>query len=80
MSQAVFYQKRSVEQNARYWAVVRKVADHTGYTEKEIHLFFKDKFLPGEWESTTQLSTSEMDYMTKHAMAWAGQTLGLEFR
>ena len=37
---------RSLKQNAYYWAVVLPImADHLGYTKKEVHELFKMQFL-----------------------------------
>jgi hypothetical protein len=37
--------KRSLAQNALYWVWIEVICDYTGYTEKEMHSFFKDEYL-----------------------------------
>lgn len=38
---------RNVDQNALYWAgYVNPVAEYTGYSAKQIHAYFKKRFLP----------------------------------
>lgn len=78
--------KRSIEQNKRYWALLREVAavawvDGRQYADTVWHEHFKREFigcedLPGGGKlgiSTTKLSIQEMgDYMTKIEQ-WAAE-------
>lgn len=70
--------KRSLDQNAYLWGVVYKViADHTGYSETEVHEVFKRMFLPPrfiKWKgreiklpnTTTELNKAEFgEYITR---------------
>ena len=78
--------KRSDGQNRWLWGVAYKIlADHTGYTEEEIHEICKYKFNRKEFHlgdesyelggSTRQMSTTEfMDYKT--SIQQFGATLG----
>jgi len=69
---------RTLSQNKYYWGVVlAELSDFTGFTDEELHLFFKKKFLPtkkmklGKYsteipQSSTQLSTKEfVDYVDR---------------
>lgn len=66
--------KRSIEQNARYWALITGLGKHIGYTPDETHDILRFKFLRNAIEvngerlpllrTTTKLSTAEFtDYM-----------------
>lgn len=39
------YATRSLSQNARYWALLTALAEHTGYEVDELHEHFKREFL-----------------------------------
>ena len=83
---------RSQQQNAYYWGViVRILAEHTGYTDVEIHDVLKAKFLPkhlaitdgngevkGEFVlggSTRNLKTAEFSEYCEHIKEWAADDL-----
>lgn len=80
--------KRSLEQNARYWALVTGLGKHIGYTADETHDILRFKFLRNAIEvngerlpllrTTTKLSTAEFtDYMD--AVERFGHELGYYF-
>ena len=83
--------RRTLNQNALYWAWITKVqeavSDYTGYEKDEIANHCKQEFLPSkvvaidgarsEYRTTTNLSTKEMaDYMDR-IHRWASMELGL---
>lgn len=62
--------KRSMKQNAYYWAALTTISEHTGHTPQELHEIFKRMFLPPQFiqykgekikvpGSTTKLSSAE---------------------
>jgi len=75
--------KRSLEQNRRYWDMLRSVGDFLGYSADECHLLFGYKFLRqhkyvGDQliefiESTTKLNTAEMTRYQEQIELYAGQ-------
>lgn len=80
--------KRSTEQNARYWALVQRIAEATGHDKSEIHDYLRLRFLPhrvikiGGKEavvpmSTTELSVAEFGEYMEQVEAWAATTLGV---
>ena len=79
---------RSQQQNARYWLLLTKIAEHTGHDKDELHEMFKVKFL-GTMErelagekitairSSARLKVREFrDYM-EQVEHWAIETLGV---
>lgn len=79
--------KRSLPQNNLYWAWLTEFAPHTGYTEEQLHIILRKRFLgehiltfKGEQylltKSTTELTTKEFsEYMDKvHNLA---ETMGV---
>lgn len=75
--------RRSVNQNARYWAILGHIAEQTGHSPDELHDYFKHQFLGTPIEifgepivrrpSTTALSVSGFeDYMTR-IDAWCAE-------
>lgn len=83
---------RSINQNRWYWGcVVKAVADHTGYTPKEVHEIYKALFLPrvvaiegargnvvAEFEvggSTRQLNKLEFGEYCEQIREWAASEL-----
>jgi len=84
--------KRSAEQNRRYWAVLGIISDLGSwvgpkFSRDQWHIFFKDKFLPktdGPMGTTIPGSTQDLDikqmtdYMTE-VEVWAGETLQIDF-
>jgi hypothetical protein len=81
--------KRSLPQNAWYWtAIVKPIADYTGYTEQEMHAVLKEKFLARRHiviadedisisPTTTTLTTEEFTNYAERVIAWAASDLGL---
>ena len=78
--------KRSLEQNARLWALYKNIGDFIGVSDDDMHEYMGNKFLKvvktinGEdvmrIESTTKLNTEKMaEYQTK-IEAWAATELG----
>jgi len=79
--------KRSNNQNAYYWGCVLKlVAEHTGYSENELHEVFKNMFLPKKFvtindrefeitKSTTQVKTTEFEEYVERIREYAGSEL-----
>ena len=49
--------KRSVDQNNRYWAILRGFASHTGHTADELHKMMSIEILG--WENIKSLSGEE---------------------
>jgi len=83
-----YRRSRSAEQNARYWAIIGAIADHTGHSKDEIHEYCKQRFLPprvieidGQQvmvpTSTTTLSTAEFAAYMDQVEAWAATELGV---
>ena len=77
---------RSVRQNAYYWTVcVKMLADETGYTTDEMHDILRGMFLAKiimfagkevvTVQSTTSLSTSEMEEYLSSIRQWASVEL-----
>ena len=62
--------KRSVQQNKLYWAMLKIISEDTGHSKDYLHEFFKHKFLGDKIEvfgepfvysrSTTKLTTDEL--------------------
>lgn len=81
---------RSVQQNRWYWAAIKILADHTGYTSNEMHEVCKLKFLKVELvnektgevleyvKSTTDLSTTEFSVYMDELRLWAAENFSLE--
>ncbi len=80
---------RSLEQNARLWALYTSIGNWIGEDQNSIHEYMRNKFLKtvreinGEqvitFESTTKLNTERMaEYQTK-IEAWAATELGWSF-
>jgi len=80
---------RSLEQNARLWALYTSIGNWIGEDQDSIHEYMRNKFLKtvkeinGEqvitFESTTKLNTERMaEYQTK-IEAWAATELGWSF-
>ena len=80
--------KRSNNINSYYWGVVVKMcADHTGYTNDEMHENFKKMFLyeknliNNEWiediGSTTSLTNREMSLYVEACRMWAAAELSI---
>lgn len=68
--------RRTLNQNAYYWTIVRLIGDHTGFTAEEVHELMKRKFLSYEKQhknkiyrftkSTTDLNIGEfIEYVEK---------------
>ena len=51
--------RRTLPQNARYWAGVTLIAEHTGHTKEEIHETF------GQWFRTDRSSVGPLDPFPK---------------
>ena len=73
---------RSMPQNAYYWAVVVKlVSETTGFTDEEAHIALKMMFLQDRTRkiptlrSTTELSTTEMEFYLENVRHWASTEL-----
>ena len=75
--------KRSEAQNALYWKWVGIIADHLGYTKKELHIIVADMFLEPDIveykgkrveaiRSTTKLNVHEFTEYLKQIEIWAG--------
>lgn len=74
--------KRSHLQNDRYWALLRDVGNHLGYSSDDMHLLMGYKFLRDEKiingvpvtvvRSTTSLLAKEMAEYMMHIEIWAG--------
>ena len=81
--------KRTLEQNARLWALYRSIGDFIGVTDDEMHEYMGNKFLRyvrtinGEEvfsiESTTKLDTKRMAEYQEKIEAWAATELGWSF-
>lgn len=86
---------RSLAQNAFYWSVVvRRIADHTGYTDDEVHEILKAKFLPkrltiadgngeikGEFViggTTTRFNKVEFGEYVESIRQWAAEELDID--
>jgi len=73
--------KRSGLQNDRYWALLRDVGNHLGYTADDMHLLMGYKFLRDEKiindvpvtviKSTTSLLAKDMAEYMMHIEIWA---------
>ena len=84
--------KRSNQQNKYYWSVVcGTISDHTGYTPKEVHEYYKDMFLSekkhitiGEDErevetaTTTRLTTKQFEEYCENIRRHASEKLHLD--
>lgn len=78
--------KRTLEQNARLWALYRSIGDFIGVTDDDMHEYMGNKFLKyvrtinGEdvvsIESTTKLDTKKMTEYQEKIEAWAATELG----
>ena len=78
--------KRTLEQNARLWALYRSIGDFIGVTDDDMHEYMGNKFLKyvrtinGEEvvsiESTTKLDTKRMTEYQEKIEAWASTELG----
>lgn len=75
---------RSNEQNERLWGFLYKhIGDYLGYTQDEMHLLMKYKFLRSEKiidgqsvetiKSTTRLTVDEMQRYQEQIETWAAQ-------
>lgn len=81
--------KRTLEQNARLWALYRSIGDFIGVTDDDMHEYMGNKFLKyvrtinGEdvtsIESTTKLDTKRMTEYQEKIEAWAATELGWSF-
>lgn len=75
--------QRTLEQNRRYWDLLRSIGDHLGYTADEMHLLMGHKFLREQKQvgnetievikSTTDLDTAQMTRYQEQIELWAGQ-------
>lgn len=86
-----FRPKRTIQQNKLMWMWINEVAgyvaDYTGYTEREIHAFFKEQFLKpklieingrfAQERTTTELEIPEMVEYLNRIHAWATTELGM---
>ena len=74
--------KRTASQNARYWAMLHVMAEHTGHEADELHDLMRAKFLEHRevdiggqqytiLQSTTRLSTAAMAAYIERIEAWA---------
>ena len=80
---------RTIDQNSRYWKLLRSIGDYIGYEEDEMDALMKYKFLSSEIEvggetiikvkSTSQLNTKEMVEYQENIQSWAMQ-YGFRFR
>lgn len=79
---------RSQEQNARYWLIISKIAEHTGHDRSELHEMFKARFLgmasteiAGETikhqRSSARLKVNEFSEYMEQVESWTIQTLGI---
>lgn len=68
---------RSKQQNAYYWVIMKLIGDYFGYTDEEMHEYFKGEFLsPKEslvmgtevtiYPTTTKLNTKEFNEYLEH--------------
>ena len=74
---------RTIDQNSRYWKLLRSIGDYIGYEEDEMDALMKYKFLSSEIEvggetiikvkSTSQLNTKEMVEYQENIQSWAMQ-------
>ncbi len=72
---------RSVDQNSRYWKLLRTLSDFMGYDVDELDTLMKYKFLSEETtigkenvlkiKSTSQLNTKEMAQYQDNIQNWA---------
>ncbi len=80
--------KRSVDQNARLWALYHEIAKGTGHSADEIHEAMKAKFLPPVQivvrdevltvpGSSRKLDTAEFTEFMERVEAWAATELGV---
>ena len=83
-----YKQTRSQQQNARYWLLLTKIAEHTGHDKDELHEMFKAKFLgAGERElagetvtfikSSAKLKVKEFVEYSEKVEHWAIEHLGV---
>lgn len=81
-------QRRSTTANARYWAIVQKVADFTGHDPDELHDAFKVRFLGTDEiqvgaetmtvpKPSRTLDTQGFRDFMERVEAWATTTLGV---
>ena len=81
-------ERRSLNLNSYYWAVVVKLlSEETGYNKDEMHEVLKSMFLrtkyqiKGIWihctKSTTKLTNAEMQSYIEECKSFASTTLGL---
>lgn len=80
---------RSLEQNARLWALYTSIGNWIGEDQDSIHEYMRNKFLKtvreinGEqvitFESTTKLNTERMAEYQIKIEAWAATELGWSF-
>jgi hypothetical protein len=79
---------RSQQQSRRYWLLVDKVAEHTGYDPADLHEIFKAKFLGAEEKelngekittvkSSAKLRVNEFREYSDRVERWAVETLGV---
>ena len=79
---------RSQIQNARYWAIVTKISEHTGHDKDELHEMLKMRFLgtqtselEGETithqRSSARLKVKEFAEYMERCEAWMVETLGV---
>lgn len=79
---------RGEQQNKRYFAIIQKIAEHTGHDKDELHEMFKARFLgvtqteiAGETikhqRSSAKLKVKEFAEYMEQVEAWMIQTLGI---
>lgn len=84
-------QKRSTEQNARYWAMLTEIAENVQidgkWFDRDVwHEWAKDRFAPKVdgptgllSVSTTQMNTEQFNQYMTRIESYAAQELGVEF-
>jgi hypothetical protein len=80
---------RSIQQNRYYFACLKIVGDHLGYSKEEMHDIVKMKFLKGEkvneatgevfeyLKSTTELTTTEFMEFMDSFIRWAAESFSI---
>lgn len=71
-------QKRTLNQNARYWALLQDLSRFTGHAVDELHDMMKLKFLGSPDLSTTKLDPEIMNAYILAIEGWAIGWLGME--
>lgn len=81
-----YREKRTIPQNRLYWLWLTCLMDETGNSREDLHIYFKEKFLPSQTElfnnveivktsSTTSLNTKEFKFYLERIHQFAATEL-----